>query len=629
MTAAKESAVQDNARPDSTSATSEATTRHQGGHLLKAESSANGRKPGFLARFRREREESLNITGYLVDGLTTDKTVVVKAGATILGHIVAPKVIVEGTVSGSAYGRDIEIVSGGHIWGDVFAIMLRIHPGGKVQGWVSSIDEDDLARFLSSGSLIDEARLSSQAESLNEKLDASFLTRSESEMESLHLLQGELATALAARYEMEQDFEKRLAEMAGEAYSKINSLTEQLTAVRGELSGQKRHLDETQELLRQQKTQIERQTNELSVARDLMTDQNQELSELRDLYNDLRHKHNTLLTDKAELDENFQATTKVKDKLAERVESLETAHRNNLQYQADQEDSLLRWQELAEITEKKAAELNTQLQQSQFQLQESANTIHILREQRQGMEAELEKAMAELRDLQGSKTRPFIDAEAMMEATNRIAQLEADLADAEQEYLEQIIWYRASLETSRSELETARETAAQQLLELQKLQEALAEAQAEVAQQKEHVATWQQETAVYAQEATRWQTTIAEKETEWQRQTEELQQSIIMLKADKKNMQSTLRESQIQLSAAETEVSRYLQETKMQGERLAEIHARLVEREIQLKQMAGHLKQARDMVTKQNQTMKQIKEMASEKIRALQTENTRLKGGQS
>jgi cytoskeletal protein CcmA (bactofilin family) len=609
---------------------------------------AHGRKPGFISRFKREKEEWLDVTGYLVEGLTTNKPVIVHADATVVGHMVAPKVVVKGTISGTVYCHTIEVAESGHILGDVYAVSLQVQPGGKVQGWVSSIDEADLARYRATGTLIDESRLAAQTEALAEKLDTGFLTHNETEMESLHLLQVELAAALAARYEMEQDFEKRLAEMAGEAYARNNSLTEQLTAVRGELATQKRGLDASQETIRQQKTQIERQSNELTIARELMTDQNQELGELRDLHNELRQKHAALIAEKAEVDAALESLTKENESYAQRLESLETVHRHNLQYQADQEDSLLRWQELAEVKEKRAAELETQLQKMQFQLEESATTINLLREQRHDLDEELEKALAELRGLQESKTRPLVDATVLAEFTNRITQLETELADAEQEYLEQLIWYKASLESTRSELEAARETAVTQTTQIERLQTEMEESQAALVQQQAELTAWRERLAkqekvaadqqatiarlqtevaqMGEQEAVKWQTAVAEKETIWRQQTDELQHTIGLLKADKKNMQATLRESQMQLQATEAEVNRYLQETRAQGERLAEIHARLVEREVQLKQLGGQYKQAREMIEKQNQAIKQMKEMASEKIRALQVENAHLKG---
>ncbi len=640
MAALKETAVPDNKTTDNPIVHPETANQH-------TKLGANGRKPGFISRFRREKEEWLDVTGYLVEGLTTDKPVIVHMGATVVGHMVAPKVIVKGTVSGSAYCHSLEVTESGHILGDVYAVSLHVHPGGKVQGWVSSIDEADLARYRATGTLIDEHRLNTQADALADKLDTGFLTHNESQMESLHLLQTELAAALTARYETEQDFEKRLTEMAGEAYGKISALTEQLTAVRSELTTQKRGLDASQETIRQQKTQIERQSNELTIARELMTDQNQELGELRDLYNELRQKHTVLTTEKAEVDVALESLTKENESYVQRLESLETVHRHNLQYQADQEDSLLRWQELAEVKEKRAAELETQLQKMQFQLEESATTINLLREQRHDLDEELEKALDELRGLQESKTRPLVDAAVLAELTSRITQLETELADVEQEYLEQLIWYKASLESTRSELEAARETAVTQTTQIERLQTEIEESQAALAQQQAELTTWRDRLAkqekvaadqqatiarlqtevaqMGEQEAVKWQTAVAEKETTWRQQTDELQHTIGLLKADKKNMQATLRESQMQLQATEAEVNRYLQETRAQGERLAEIHARLVEREVQLKQLGGQYKQAREMIEKQNQAIKQMKEMASEKIRALQTENARLK----
>lgn len=624
MTVVKETPPQENSRTENKPIGGESVKLHE-------VDDDHGRSAGFLSRnfvsrWRRVKEEWLEIDGYLVDSLRTEMPVRVKAGATFVGNIIAPKITVEGTVSGSVYGREIEVASNGQIWGDVLAISLHIASGGKVQGWVSSIDEADLERFRTSGITPDTVNLTSQTETTNEKMDTGFLARSQSQMESLHLVQMELAATMAARRELEQDFEKRLTEMAGEAYGKIHALTDQLTAVRSELAQQKRLLDEAQETLRQQKTQVERQTNELSVARELMTDQNQELGELRDLFNGLRQRHAILQAEKAEIDQALETTLKEKDALEARAASLETAHKGSLQYQVEQEDSLLRWQELAEITEKRAAELETQLQKAHYQLDESGNTLRLLREQRHELERELEKAQLELQEWQGNKTRPLVDAEALMEATGRITQLESDLADAEQEYLEQLIWYKASLGTTRSELELARETAASQAAETTRLQDELAQLQTRLAHQEEEKAALQNQAVTYQKEAAKWHTAVTDKESEWQKQTAEYQQTITLLNSDKKNMQTTLRESQMQLAATEAEVGRYLQETRTQGERLAEIHAQLVERELQFKQAIGQLKQARDMIEKQNNTLKQMKELAAEKIRTLQAENAQLRG---
>lgn len=590
-----------------------------------AAESKNGRLSSFIARFRRGKESWLVVEGYLAQELHTEEPVHIKKDSTLLGNVFAPKILVEGTLSGSAYARQVEVLPGGQILGDVFTMALNISPGGTVQGWVSSLTKADWDRLQQSNSLIDEAALANQVESLHEQVDNTFFTRNESQMESLHLLQMELAVTLAARYEMEQDFDRRLTEMAGEAYSKINSLTEQLTAVRTDLTLLKKQLDEAQETIRQQKNQIERQTNELTVARELMTDQNQELGDLRQRHQELRRHHDTIETEKAKLETSLTAITKEKEDLENRVENLDTAHRSNLQYQAEQKDSLIRWQELAEVTENKATELETKLQNASFQIEESSKTIDLLRSQRQEIEKELEKTLEELANLQGSDTRPLVDAEALAEATERINQLETDLAHAEQEYQEQIIWFKASLETSRLELEKAREESNERADFIDILKTELNQIHEQVHIQNEKITTLQEETRITRAEADRWKAELTDKENSWRKQTKELEQTITHIKSDKKNMQATLRESQIQLEASEAELQQYLQETKSQGEHLAEIHAQLVERDLQLKKALAQIKQAKAMIDKQNQALKHIKEVTTERIRALQAENTRLK----
>ncbi|MCB8949023.1 MAG: hypothetical protein H6653_13500, partial [Ardenticatenaceae bacterium] len=74
----------------------------------------------------------------------------------------------------------------------------------------------------------------------------------------------------------------------------------------------------------------------------------------------------------------------------------------------------------------------------------------------------------------------------------------------------------------------------------------------------------------------------------------------------------------IRLDASETELNRFLSQTTAQGQHLAEIQARLVERELQLKQAVEKINAARSMIEKQNQAIKQIQQKAGERIRALQ-----------
>ena len=176
MTAAKET-HQEETTPHNNKSTSSLN-----GQQTAVENS-NGRFSNLVARLRREKEPWKVVEGYLAQEIRTEEPVHIKKDSTLLGNVIAPKILVEGTLSGSAYAREIMVHKDGQIWGDVYAMSLNIAPGGTVQGWVSSITEDDLTRLKTSQSLIDETALNNQVESLSEHVDNSHLTRNETQME--------------------------------------------------------------------------------------------------------------------------------------------------------------------------------------------------------------------------------------------------------------------------------------------------------------------------------------------------------------------------------------------------------------------------------------------------------------
>ena len=98
--------------------------------------------------------------------------------------------------------------------------------------------------------------------------------------------------------------------------------------------------------------------------------------------------------------------------------------------------------------------------------------------------------------------------------------------------------------------------------------------------------------------------TLEDKEAEWNARHEKLVE-------ENMGLQATIKEQKMQFECSEASA---------QGEHLAEIQTRLVERELQLKQAIAQLKEARAMIEKQNQAIKQIQQKAGERIRALQTQ---------
>jgi cytoskeletal protein CcmA (bactofilin family)/chromosome segregation ATPase len=549
-------------------------------------------------RFWRRGQTWLEIVGYHVEDIQTDQPVSIQEGATLVGNVFAPRLVVAGLLAGSAVCRDIRVEKKGQVLGDVFTVALTIIPGGNIHGWISSVDEDDYDALAEDGRLPEDTEFA-RHEHGGDYPEGPLLNRNEAQIEALHHLQAQAAVALAARAELEQDFQRRLTELAGESTNTIASLKQELIELRTELTTKQTQLDEAQEALRHRKSQVERQANELGIARDLMTEQNDELTNLRQQHAQLQSAHTQLQTDKTAVDDELDTAMREINTLHDRIHSLEVAHKASLMHTAEQEESLIRWQELAEITEKKAENLEAELQKVKLQIEENNKIIDMQREQRLAAEKELENALDELALLREQSKDPLAKAALLEEAEAKIISLEAELADAEHAHFERVLWYKAELEASQSAA-----TAAQQQVDEQT--EKLASLETSIQSQQKMVTELQ--TAVAETEAT-----LEAKKSEWNALHEKLVEENMGLQATKK-------EQKMQLEGSEIELKHILNQTNAQGDHLAEIQARLVERELQLKQAIAQLKQARAMIEKQNQAIKQIQQKAGERIRALQTQ---------
>ncbi|NIV97076.1 hypothetical protein GWN42_30885, partial [candidate division KSB1 bacterium] len=180
-------------------------------------------------------------------------------------------------------------------------------------------------------------------------------------------------------------------------------------------------------------------------------------------------------------------------------------------------EALIRWQELAEVTEEKAAGLEDELAALSLQLKESNQVVEMVRAQRDKLETEWEKTNRELMEmaqekallqadlnnktqqlsalevereqLQGSfnalqrriETQPpeyeqLAEKMELVSANN--ADLKTRLKQAEkeaQDYHEQWLWTKASLDTTSSELDLLRETADKYDDQIKQLQDKIAE----------------------------------------------------------------------------------------------------------------------------------------------------------
>ncbi|MCA9959798.1 MAG: polymer-forming cytoskeletal protein [Chloroflexota bacterium] len=607
-----------------------------------ANNKRNGRN---LLSILRRNEKWVEISGYRVGDIPLDEPVYVVPGANIVGNIIAPKIRVAGLVYGSTVSLETIIHSDGEIWGDVYTERLLVEDSGKIQGWVSSIDTTGYQLIRNEG-IVPE--IDHSPGPFEPPTNGRSLERSSHQVDLLRRLQEEAASAIAARIELEQSFDKRLQEVAGEASAKVTSLTEKLTQAEEQITQLRQSQEKQDEELRTRHTQFERQNNELTVSRQLLAERNQELETLHRQHADLLDAKQKLDAAKAKLDNQLIEARAANDKLDDRISSLETALQANLQHSAEQEDALIRWQELAEATQKRTKELEDETKRSKAQLEENLRVTEMLQMQRRQLEDEWEAAMEKLDALQHQETQrlsaPPEEIEkllgriteleagqqhmAEMEAQiGRIPELEAQLSEMErlsvqvqelsllklqlaeledeaQDRAEQLLWYKANLETNRLEFDAMHQQMAAQEAKVTELTQQL----------QEHQATTKQ-----------WRQVAEQTAEDLQKREEELytvQQTAALVRQqgdlEKKQLREEVRKSKLQIEAFEVEIARFLQEIETQGNHLAEIQTTLVERDIELQEL-------KEAYTKQAKSLQQFKQAAGDRIKLLQTDLSKAK----
>ncbi|RMG92878.1 MAG: polymer-forming cytoskeletal protein, partial [Chloroflexi bacterium] len=97
----------------------------------------NGRNLRALLPFGLKQR---HITGYHVGDIHAPEHIIISQGATVVGDVIAPRVTIAGLLYGSIVAHKAQIQRGGQIWGDVYATDLRLKSGGKLNGWISTID---------------------------------------------------------------------------------------------------------------------------------------------------------------------------------------------------------------------------------------------------------------------------------------------------------------------------------------------------------------------------------------------------------------------------------------------------------------------------------------------------------
>ena len=433
-----------------------------------------------LALFRRGEQWREIPAGSHYGDVRSDIPIAILPEARVMGNVFAPKILVEGMLYGSAVALEITIEAEGQIWGDAYSGRLQVEPGGRLQGWVSNLDKTVYEAIQVEGLIPDELQdhTIDLSELPGEAVESGLSVRGEHQLSVLRHLQMESAAALAARDELEREFEKRLNETAGEATARAASLHEDLSKLRLELTNLREDRDELREELRERTAQVERQANEIITARDLLTERNEQFASLQQQHTTKLEEFADLLQTKNGLENELLAANKQIDALSDRLRSIESALQNSLQHASEQEESLIRWQELAEVTEAKVQTLHSELNNLKFQAQENGRLTDMLRAQRKHAEDAWQEAVQELDHLRRQEAQWLVQPEVIAELKGQIVQLKEALAQAESQHKqqrEQTDRLRAKLsqiqESHEAELAQAQQEATQARREVQRAQE--------------------------------------------------------------------------------------------------------------------------------------------------------------
>jgi chromosome segregation ATPase/cytoskeletal protein CcmA (bactofilin family) len=601
--------------------------------------------PGLITRagaLLKRRRNWLEIPGYQVGDIFSAQPVHITTTAAVAGDIIAPKVVVEGLLYGSVGAWEVVVAERGTIWGDIYSGAVAMKPGGRVQGWVSTVDEPTYQALLNGQSSLraltaaDEADLLAEVEArgLSALLPHGSLVEPGNRLAILHRLQAEAGAAILARTELERNFDERLSELANKALAEAETLRQGVAVGHDKLSAAQEQLQEWDNALRQRDEQIAAYVAELAEVRDSLSHESVALADSNAVVKQQAAEIATVTATREQLTRQVEELVLQAEVMAEKLEHRESALQASLQRAADLEESLLRWQELADTSEKRAGDLEVALANVRRQAEESARSHEKMRAQRQKLELAWDEASAEVLSwktragqleqdreelrLEGDALRqqlleqpPASDtlvAEVeglraeLLKTTGQAEQLEKRLAGAEAEvqaYYDQLLWYKASLKTSALELEQLQQQGAEQAAELEQLR-------AEAGQRQGQMETWK---------------TNIGRMTEMLYGAEEriraLQTEVTTLKDQSKketqSLREALRQRQLQLEAAEVEVDDYLSQFEAQSKRLAEAQATLIEREVALNR-------SRTQPAASSHELAKIKELAAKRIHTLEEE---------
>lgn len=568
------------------------------------ESTSNqNRRRIFSLRRRGTQIQEQQIRGRQTGNIRSDESVVIEEGAVLTGDVTAPQIRVAGLLHGTAVTYDLIITGSGQIWGDVLAAQFQLEPGGQIQGWIGTIDPDEPLPHEEKTPAV-TARLPE----LPEDSSAPFI-KTASPNNAMRLLQNAAGQAQADYTALKKEFDERLDARAHEAFEKAKVFTKELNTVKRELKKIEKELEKTKSELAEHETTINQQIEELAEAEVKTDEQRQKLDDYKQSYEKAIQEQEALEKSKNMTEMTLLETLKEVDTLNDQIHTLEVTLQTSIRRTVEQEDALLHWQELAEKNQERINKLEKEAETLNRQLEENALATGKLREKNSRLEFELQQTLNEMDDLRNRL--PDITVEemqfALADTRQQIATLNGLLGEAKQTAAEaetQNTWLKVNLKTAQRALEESRIIVSRQTALLEKIQ-------AEKDGGEQTADKWKtavEEMAARLQEKEQQFRSFQTQHTE---RTKQLESEIAQLNEE-------LHRKQLQVGTFEDEVENNLTQMDEQGQRLADIQAHLIERELEIKQINQELKQARNKIAWQANFINKMKRISSETIADLE-----------
>lgn len=548
----------------------------------------------FKGLFRRG-SRPVELTGYHAGDVVEGRTVRLVPGASAAGDIRAPEVIVEGLLYGCILAETVLVAAGGQVVGDVCATSVTIEEGGRISGWVHTPTADECA-LIQDGSLADvEAFTESTRQRAADLLPADLRDRALADSNHpewvalLRMFQAELGTALLARDELAQAFERRVEEVAGDIRARLHQVEEDFERAKVELEESETDRSELAAKVAERDRDLEVQRRELDGVRALLQQRVATLRDVEQELSELRARAALLEESNESLQQELGAALEPMEQLTGRIKSLEGALQASVQRNAEQEQAQLRWQELAEVSQQRSEELAAQLEPAQRRLEELRQLSEDLSEKLAWAEQQRDEARKELDRLRmEGATRAISDGEqqAMAVAQARSERLEAQLQAARTEIAqleEQLAWYRLSAEAATARLNAHAGAGVESHATLQ---EQLAKATEQIRTQRESAENWKARVG-------RLTELLYQAEQGAKQRAEELEALRAKMATswpagDEDGALQQLRALRAENDVLENEVTRLHREIAGQRERLAEAQAALAEVRLSLQeQMAA------------------------------------------